>query len=33
LLGRLYWYSMLPFHAIIFPDMIRSIIRRAGRMA
>jgi len=32
LLGRLYWYSMLPFHAFIFPDMIRSIIRRAGRM-
>ena len=33
LLGRLYWYSMLPFHAFIFPDMIRSIIRRAERMA
>jgi hypothetical protein len=33
LLGRLYWYSMVPFHAFIFPDMIRSIIRRAGRMA
>jgi uncharacterized protein YbjT (DUF2867 family) len=33
LLGRLYWYSMLPFHAFIFPDMIRSIIRQAGRMA
>ena len=30
LLGRLYWYSMLPFHAFIFPDMIRSIIRQAG---
>ena len=33
LLGRLYWYSMVPFHAFIFPDMIRSIIRQAGRMA
>jgi hypothetical protein len=33
LLGRLYWYSMLPFHAFIFPDMIRSIVRQAGRMA
>jgi len=33
LLGRLYWYSMLPFHAFIFPDIIRSIIRQAGRMA
>ena len=32
LLGRLYWYSMLPFHAFIFPDMIRSIIRQAKRM-
>ena len=32
LLGRLYWYSMVPFHAFIFPDMIRSIIRQAGRM-
>ena len=31
LLGRLYWYSMLPFHAFIFPDMIRNIIREAGR--
>jgi uncharacterized protein YbjT (DUF2867 family) len=33
LLGRLYWYSMVPFHAFIFRDMIRSIIREAGRMA
>jgi hypothetical protein len=24
---------MMPFHAFIFPDMIRSIIRQAGRMA
>jgi hypothetical protein len=31
LMGRLYWFSMLPFHAFIFPDMIRSIIRQAGR--
>ncbi len=27
--GRLYWYAMLPFHAFIFPDMIRSIVNRA----
>jgi hypothetical protein len=33
LLGRMYWYSMVPFHAFIFRDMIRSIIREAGRMA
>ena len=31
LLGRVYWYSMLPFHSLIFPDMVRSIVRRAGR--
>jgi uncharacterized protein YbjT (DUF2867 family)/uncharacterized protein YndB with AHSA1/START domain len=29
LMGRLYWYSMLPFHAFIFPDMVRGIIREA----
>jgi hypothetical protein len=29
LMGRLYWYSMLPFHLFIFNDMIESIIRRA----
>ncbi len=29
LMGRFYWYSMLPFHAFIFKDMIESIIRRA----
>jgi uncharacterized protein YbjT (DUF2867 family) len=30
LMGRIYWFSMLPFHAFIFPDMIRSIVRQAG---
>jgi uncharacterized protein YbjT (DUF2867 family) len=25
--GRLYWYALFPFHAIIFPGMIRNIIR------
>ena len=29
LMGRLYWYSMLPFHAFIFKDMIESIVHRA----
>ncbi len=29
LLGRLYWYSMLPFHFFIFRDMIESIVKRA----
>ena len=32
LTGRLYWYSMVPFHAFIFRDMVRSIIRRAEGM-
>ena len=32
LMGRLYWYSMVPFHAFIFRDMVRSIVRRAERM-
>jgi hypothetical protein len=25
LLGRLYWYSVLPFHGFIFSGMIRNI--------
>lgn len=29
LMGRFYWYSMLPFHVFIFKDMIESIIQRA----
>ncbi|MGE5239832.1 MAG: SDR family oxidoreductase [Chloroflexota bacterium] len=32
ILGRLYWYAMLPFHVFIFRDMIRSIIQRAHEM-
>ncbi len=28
-LGILYWYAMLPFHAFIFPNMAKSIIKRA----
>ncbi|ARS35616.1 SDR family oxidoreductase [Pontibacter actiniarum] len=27
LLGRLYWYAVLPFHFIIFGGMVRNIIR------
>jgi uncharacterized protein YbjT (DUF2867 family) len=27
LLGRLYWYSVLPFHALIFGGMIRNIAK------
>lgn len=25
--GRLYWYTVLPFHGLIFPGMIRNIVR------
>jgi uncharacterized protein YbjT (DUF2867 family) len=32
LLGRVYWFSMFPFHAFIFRDMIRNIIREARKM-
>lgn len=28
-LGRLYWYAMMPFHCLIFGDMVRQLIRRA----
>jgi len=24
--GRLYWYAMLPFHSLIFPDLCRNIV-------
>lgn len=27
--GVLYWYSMLPFHGFIFPDMVKGIVTRA----
>jgi hypothetical protein len=26
LLGRLYWYSVLPFHGIIFKGMVENLI-------
>jgi uncharacterized protein YbjT (DUF2867 family) len=32
ILGRLYWHCMLPFHFVIFRDMIRSIIKHAREM-
>ena len=31
--GLLYWYALYPFHAWIFRGLIRSIARRAERMA
>ncbi len=29
LVGRIYWYLLLPFHALIFPRMARGIVRAA----
>lgn len=29
LFGRLYWFAMFPFHALIFPRMIRGIVAAA----
>jgi hypothetical protein len=28
-LGRLYWYAVLPLHALVFRGMLRGIARRA----
>ena len=33
LLGRLYWYLMFPFHAVIFPRMVRGIVSAAEERA
>ncbi len=33
LLGRLYWYSVLPFHGFIFRGMINNIVKPAIPMA
>ena len=27
--GRIYWYGVLPFHALVFPGLIRGIVRDA----
>lgn len=32
LLGRLYWYLTWPFHLVVFPDLVKNIIRRAGSL-
>jgi uncharacterized protein YbjT (DUF2867 family) len=29
IVGVFYWYSMLPFHGFIFPDMVKGIVARA----
>jgi uncharacterized protein YbjT (DUF2867 family) len=30
LAGHLYWWSVAPFHAFVFPPMLRNIVRRAA---
>jgi hypothetical protein len=30
LLGRAYWYAVLPFHELIFSGMLRGIVRAAA---
>src|SRR3546814_867035 len=30
LLGRLYWYAVVPFHGLIFGQLARDIARRAA---
>ncbi|MFF9814974.1 SDR family oxidoreductase [Streptomyces sp. NPDC014006] len=32
LLGHLYWWSVSPFHAVVFGGMARNIVRAAGRV-
>ncbi len=29
--GQLYWYAVLPFHILVFPTMMRNLIRKANR--
>jgi hypothetical protein len=29
--GQLYWYAVLPLHTLVFPTMIRNLIRSANR--
>ena len=31
LLGRAYWTAILPFHAVVFPEMAANILAEAGR--
>ena len=31
--GRIYWYSVLPFHSLVFPGLLRGVIKQARRSA
>jgi uncharacterized protein YbjT (DUF2867 family) len=30
--GRLYWYALMPMHALLYPRMVRRIVREAERL-
>jgi uncharacterized protein YbjT (DUF2867 family) len=32
IVGKLYWYAVLPFHYLVFNDLIRNIIKKAGEI-
>lgn len=32
ILGRLYWYSVLPVHNLVFVDLAKKILEKAGKM-
>jgi hypothetical protein len=33
LFGRLYWYTVVPFHSLVFPGMLRGIVHDAEALA
>lgn len=33
LLGRIYWYAIAPFHAVIFPLMLKEIVKNSRKVA
>ncbi len=32
IIGKLYWYAVSPFHYLVFNDLIRNIIKKAGEI-
>ena len=32
IVGKLYWYAVSPFHFLVFNDLIRNIVRKAGEI-
>jgi uncharacterized protein YbjT (DUF2867 family) len=33
LFGRIYWYGVLPFHSLVFPDLLHGVLRDAESLA